>query len=136
MIPPRRQVARGIHAAPQQVESRRTVVVVGHVVFPRPQHLHRNPGGEGGPGGRSLLIDDCRLRFGSINSMLKSLRKKLVARLGPWLAYWTIKILGRTMRFEEIHPEIPKSLQERGIPGIGAFWHGAIKSHNNVRANF
>ncbi len=58
--------------------------------------------------------------------MLKSLRKKLVARLGPWLAYWTIRILGRTMRFEEVHPEIPRSLWERGIPGIGAFWHGRL----------
>ena len=58
--------------------------------------------------------------------MLESLRKKLVARLGPSLAYWTIRILGRTMRFEEVHPEIPRSLRERKIHGIGAFWHGRL----------
>ena len=58
--------------------------------------------------------------------MLKSLRKKLVARFGPALAYWTIRILGWTMTFEEVHPEIPRSLWERGIPGIGAFWHGRL----------
>jgi len=57
---------------------------------------------------------------------LKTLKKKLVARLGPWLAYWTIKFLGRTMRFEEINPEIPRSFLERGIPAIGAFWHGRL----------
>jgi lysophospholipid acyltransferase (LPLAT)-like uncharacterized protein len=57
---------------------------------------------------------------------LKSLKKKMVASLGPWFAYWAIKILGRTMRFEEVNPEIPRSLWERGIPGIGAFWHGRL----------
>jgi lysophospholipid acyltransferase (LPLAT)-like uncharacterized protein len=56
----------------------------------------------------------------------KSLKKKLVSWLGPWLAYWTIKFLGRTMRFEEINPEIPRSFWERGIPAIGAFWHGRL----------
>lgn len=50
----------------------------------------------------------------------------MVSWLGPWFAYWTIKILGRTMRFEEVNPEIPRSLWEKGIPGIGAFWHGRL----------
>ena len=58
--------------------------------------------------------------------MIKSLRKKLVAWLGPSLAYWTIRILGWTMRFEEIHSEIPRFLWEQGTPGIGAFWHGRL----------
>lgn len=58
--------------------------------------------------------------------VLKFLKKKVVSWLGPWLAYWTIKFLGRTMRFEEIHPEIPRSFWERGIPAIGAFWHGRL----------
>lgn len=57
---------------------------------------------------------------------LKSLKKKVVAWMGPWFAYWTIKILGRTMRFEEIHPEIPRSFWEKKTPAIGAFWHGRL----------
>jgi lysophospholipid acyltransferase (LPLAT)-like uncharacterized protein len=56
----------------------------------------------------------------------KTFRKKLVVWLGPSLAYWTIRILGWTMRLEEIHPEIPRSLWEQRIPGIGAFWHGRL----------
>jgi lysophospholipid acyltransferase (LPLAT)-like uncharacterized protein len=56
----------------------------------------------------------------------KRLKKKLVSWWGPWLAYWTIKLLGLTMRFEEIHPEIPRSFWERRTPAIGAFWHGRL----------
>ena len=56
----------------------------------------------------------------------KVLRKKLVAWLGPWLAYWTIKVLGSTMRFEEVNPEIPQSFLDKGTRGIGAFWHGRL----------
>jgi hypothetical protein len=37
-----------------------------------------------------------------------------------------IKLLGWTMEFEEVHPEIPRSLWEKGIPGIGVFWHGRL----------
>lgn len=50
----------------------------------------------------------------------------MVAWLGPWLAYWTMKILGRTVRFEVINPEIPKSFWERGIPFLLVFWHGRL----------
>jgi len=57
---------------------------------------------------------------------LKPLKKKLVAWLGPWLAYWTIKLLGRTGRFEVINPGIPKSFWERGIPFIIVFWHARL----------
>ncbi len=57
---------------------------------------------------------------------LRSLRKKLVAWFGPSLAYWTIKVLGWTMEFEEVHPEIPRSFQEKETLGIGAFWHGRL----------
>jgi len=57
---------------------------------------------------------------------LKPLKKKLVAWLGPWGAYWAIKMLAWTMRFEEVHPEIPKEFLEKGIPAIGAFWHGRL----------
>ncbi len=56
----------------------------------------------------------------------KTIKKKLVAWWGPWLAYWTIKLLGRTMRFEEINLEIPKSFWERGIPALCVFWHGRL----------
>jgi lysophospholipid acyltransferase (LPLAT)-like uncharacterized protein len=56
----------------------------------------------------------------------KSIKKKMVAWWGPWIAYWAIKILGRTMRFEEVNPEIPRSFWEKGIPAIGAFWHGRL----------
>jgi lysophospholipid acyltransferase (LPLAT)-like uncharacterized protein len=58
--------------------------------------------------------------------MLKFLKKKQVAWLGPWLVYWTTKILGWTVRIEVIYPEIPKSFWERGIPFIIAFWHGRL----------
>jgi len=57
---------------------------------------------------------------------LKKVKKKIVAWLGPWVAYWTIRILALTMQFVEIHPEIPRSFWERGIPAIGAFWHGRL----------
>ena len=57
---------------------------------------------------------------------LKTFRKKLVSWFGPWLAYWTIKILGKTIRFEVVNPEIPRSFLEKGTPAIGAFWHGRL----------
>ena len=57
---------------------------------------------------------------------LKPLKKKLVSWLGPWLSYWTIKVLGWTVRVQVIHPEIPGSFWEKGIPFIIAFWHGRL----------
>jgi lysophospholipid acyltransferase (LPLAT)-like uncharacterized protein len=56
----------------------------------------------------------------------KPLKKKIVAWWGHWFAYWAIKFLGRTMRFEEIHPEIPRFFFRGGTPAIGAFWHGRL----------
>lgn len=56
----------------------------------------------------------------------KTLRKKIVSWWGPWLAYGAIKILGRTMRFEQVNPEIPRSALEKGIPAIYVFWHGRL----------
>jgi hypothetical protein len=58
--------------------------------------------------------------------MFKHFKKKVVAWLGPSLAYWTITVLGWTMTFEEVRTEIPKSFLEKGIFGIGAFWHGRL----------
>ena len=58
--------------------------------------------------------------------VFKTLQKKLVAVLGPWGAYWTIKLLGLTMRFEELNAEVPKSFLEKGVPAIGVFWHGRL----------
>jgi lysophospholipid acyltransferase (LPLAT)-like uncharacterized protein len=58
--------------------------------------------------------------------LIKSVKKKLVAWLGPSLAYWVIKNLGRTMRFEEINSEIPRSFWEKEISAIGAVWHGRL----------
>jgi hypothetical protein len=55
--------------------------------------------------------------------MFKHFKKKVVAWLGPSLAYWTITVLGWTMKFEEVRTEIPRSFLEKGIFGIGAFWH-------------
>jgi lysophospholipid acyltransferase (LPLAT)-like uncharacterized protein len=57
---------------------------------------------------------------------VKPIKKKVVTWLGPFLAYWAIKILGRTMRFEEINPEVPESFWDRRIPFIGTFWHGRL----------
>ena len=58
--------------------------------------------------------------------IIKRVRKKLVAWLGSWFAYWAIKILALTMQFEEINPEIPRQFWENGVPAIGAFWHGRL----------
>jgi lysophospholipid acyltransferase (LPLAT)-like uncharacterized protein len=58
--------------------------------------------------------------------VIKALKKKLVVWLGPWFAYWTIRLLGLTMRLEEVNPEIPRSFREKGVPAIGAFWHGRL----------
>ncbi len=58
--------------------------------------------------------------------VLKTLKKRLVAWWGPWCAYWIIKIWARTMQFEVIHPEIPRRFWEKGVPAIGAFWHGRL----------
>jgi lysophospholipid acyltransferase (LPLAT)-like uncharacterized protein len=57
---------------------------------------------------------------------LKTLKKKLVSWLGGPCAYWAIKILSWTIKFEEINPEIPRRFWEKGIPAIGAFWHGRL----------
>ena len=57
---------------------------------------------------------------------LKTLKKRLVSWLGPWFAYGVIKLLTYTIRVEEVHSEIPKSFWEKGIPFIGAFWHGRL----------
>ena len=57
---------------------------------------------------------------------IKTLKKRLVSWWGPWCAYWIIKILTWTMRFEEVHPEIPRRFWDKGIPAIGAFWHGRL----------
>jgi lysophospholipid acyltransferase (LPLAT)-like uncharacterized protein len=65
--------------------------------------------------------------FGNIPTMLiKSARKKLVTWWGPWLTYWTLKLLGKTMRFKEINPEIPKTYWGKRNPIIMAFWHGRL----------
>ena len=57
---------------------------------------------------------------------LKSFKKKLVVSFGPWLAYRVIRILGWTMRFEVVNPQIQKSFVEKGIPYIAAFWHDRL----------
>ena len=57
---------------------------------------------------------------------LKTLEKKIVASLGPSLAYWTIRVLGATMRFREVNSEIPRSFIEKETLAIGAFWHGRL----------
>jgi len=57
---------------------------------------------------------------------MKLIKKKFVSWFGPWLAYRVIKILGRTMRFEVVNPDIQKSFVEKGIPFIGAFWHDRL----------
>ena len=57
---------------------------------------------------------------------LKPLKKKLVAWFGPWLAYWTIRLLSKTMRLEVLNPEIPESFWEKALPFTIAFWHGRL----------
>jgi lysophospholipid acyltransferase (LPLAT)-like uncharacterized protein len=68
-----------------------------------------------------------KLRGGTgVMKILKTTRKKLVPLLGPWLAYWVIKGLGLTMRFEHIHPEIPRSFVQEEMQAIGVIWHGRL----------
>lgn len=57
---------------------------------------------------------------------LKTLKKRFISWFGPWFAYGAIKLLSRTIRVEEVHSEIPRSFWEKGIPFIGAFWHGRL----------
>jgi len=57
---------------------------------------------------------------------LKRLKKKLVGWFGPWMAYWIIRMLGWTMRFEVVNPQVQRSFVEKGIPFIGAFWHDRL----------
>jgi hypothetical protein len=57
---------------------------------------------------------------------LRTLRKKMVASMGPFIAYWTVRILGMTMQFIEVNSEIPRSFIENGTLAIGAFWHGRL----------
>jgi hypothetical protein len=57
---------------------------------------------------------------------LKPLRRKVIAWLGPWFAYAIIRMLARTMRFEEINPEIPREFWSKGSSFIGTFWHGRL----------
>jgi lysophospholipid acyltransferase (LPLAT)-like uncharacterized protein len=58
--------------------------------------------------------------------ILKAIKKKCVSWFGPGLAYWTIKLLGRTMTFETVNLDFPTSFVEKGTPIIGAFWHGRL----------
>ncbi len=57
---------------------------------------------------------------------LKRIKKRFIAKYGPSLAYWAIKLLGRTMRFEVVRPEIPRSFWEKNVSAIGVFWHGRL----------
>jgi lysophospholipid acyltransferase (LPLAT)-like uncharacterized protein len=58
--------------------------------------------------------------------VFKPIRKKFVAWFAPFLAYWTIRVLGRTMRFEEINTEVLKPFLESRTAVIAAFWHGRL----------
>ncbi len=58
--------------------------------------------------------------------VLKTLKKRFVSSFAPWFIYWGVKILSSTMRFQEIHPEIPNEFWDKGIPAIWAFWHGRL----------
>jgi lysophospholipid acyltransferase (LPLAT)-like uncharacterized protein len=57
---------------------------------------------------------------------LKPLKKRLVAWLGPSLAYWTIRLLSKTMHLEVVNPEIPNSFWAKEVPFTIAFWHGRL----------
>lgn len=57
---------------------------------------------------------------------IKRLKKRLVEKFGPWLAYWAVRLLAKTMRFEILRSEIPMSFWKEEIPVIGAFWHSRL----------
>jgi len=57
---------------------------------------------------------------------LNPLKKNVVSWLAPWVAYWTIRVLGRAIRIKVLSGEIPGSLWEKGIPFIMAFWHSRL----------
>jgi lysophospholipid acyltransferase (LPLAT)-like uncharacterized protein len=58
--------------------------------------------------------------------IFKPLKKKVVAALGPWLAYWAIRILGFTLQIEVVNAAVYESFMEKGIFVIGAFWHSRL----------
>ena len=51
---------------------------------------------------------------------------RVMLQLGPSAAFFLIKFLQWTMRFEELNGERIRGLWERGENGIGAFWHGRL----------
>ncbi len=43
-----------------------------------------------------------------------------------WAAYWVIRLLGPTLRFEIVGVHNAVQIRDAGEPGIGAFWHRCI----------
>jgi lysophospholipid acyltransferase (LPLAT)-like uncharacterized protein len=43
-----------------------------------------------------------------------------------WAAYWMIRLLGPTLRFEIVGVHNAVQIRDAGEPGIGAFWHRCI----------
>ena len=43
-----------------------------------------------------------------------------------WAAYWLIRLIGPTLRFEVVGVHNAVQIRDRGEPGIGAFWHRCI----------
>ena len=43
-----------------------------------------------------------------------------------WVAYWVIRLLGPTLRFEIVGVHNAVQIRDAGEPGIGVFWHRCI----------
>ena len=56
MVPIRDQIARLVYTGLEEMEARRTVVVVAHIVLARPQHLDRNADLSRDPGGFDRVV--------------------------------------------------------------------------------
>src|SRR5581483_3142181 len=56
VIPPGDEFAVLVYSPSQILESARTIVIVLHIVFARPQHLDRRADGPGDPGGLAHVI--------------------------------------------------------------------------------
>jgi hypothetical protein len=63
---------------------------------------------------------------------MKKFKKKILLRLGPFLASWVIRALSFTISFKELHPERIQRYWDRDKNVIIVFWHGRLLMSCNV----
>ncbi len=55
-----------------------------------------------------------------------SLWRRMQIPVFAWAAYWVIRLLGPTLRFEIVGVHNAVQIRDAGEPGIGTFWHRCI----------